>query len=407
MTSRCAAPGSIVARRTVFVSGVLCAATACADIQHVSAPAVQLVEELRLDPHVEDFSVVRNVHVGPRGQMVVPQPQDRQLWLYDSTGRRLATIGRQGSGPGEFEAMNLAGWAAETLWVFDGRQYRVTWVAPDGTVLRTSPLPPTLVSGAAVDGETGTVLFFSPRIVRPDGAMFGEARLRGESGLDAGWPERVLLFALPDVPARVVARPPAYEDERWFMTVSGFGRNVPFAAQPLLAFSPNGSRFAYLTTQVDGSEGGNFTVTMFELPGDTAFVRSYPFRGFPVTTAERDSALAAMEPRPGAPREGPADLPQRFQAAARDRMPPVHPPVVAMILGLDETIWLTLRDTADTRMALVLDGDGEPIASLRLPSRSTIRQASATHLWLTQTDDVDLTTVLRVRVVPGGSEVGY
>lgn len=52
----------------------------------LAAPPLTPVEELRLDPHVEDFSVIPAVGVGPRGQIAVLQPQDGQVRLYDSTG---------------------------------------------------------------------------------------------------------------------------------------------------------------------------------------------------------------------------------------------------------------------------------------------------------------------------------
>ena len=55
----------------------------------VDAPPLELVEELRLDPNVEDFSVVNRLSVGPRGQIVVAQPQARQLRMYDSSGVRV------------------------------------------------------------------------------------------------------------------------------------------------------------------------------------------------------------------------------------------------------------------------------------------------------------------------------
>lgn len=384
--------------------------------ESLDAPAVELVEELRLDPNVEDFSVVNRLSVGTQRQIVVAQPQDRQLRLYDSSGTRIAVVGREGggSGPGEFRSLGTMGWIADTLWVFDISQRRVTYIASTGDVLRTAVLPAAAARGAPVQGEARKVGSFGPSAISADGGMLGEGRIetQDDSRLGGAWPERVLLYVPPaqagdPAPpatepsvrsARVVARPPAYEDPRWFMEVAGFGRYIPFAATPLVAYASDGSRFAYLTTEMADETGGTFTLTVFDATGDTTVSRSHPYRGIAVPQHVRDSVLDAFIPPEGRPREGPADLPQRFQAIAREKMPPIYPPVMAMVLGLDDSIWLTMRDTADARRALILDGEGEPIGTFPLPPRATIRQATSTHVWMTQTDEDGLATVLRYRV---------
>ena len=401
-------------RLTVLAAVFACASDGNRD--SIDAPQVQLEEELRLDPNVEDFSVVNRIWVGPRGRIVVPLPQDRQLRIYDSSGTRIATAGRDGSGPGEFRSLGSMGWVADTLWVFDGAQRRVSWVGPDGAVLRTDALPASAMRGAPVAGTTRVMGFFGPSAIYPDGSMIGEANLFASAGPDfSGWPERTIVVAPPDrrgtVPreaqasadpassqARIVARPPSYYDERWSMEVAGFSRGIPFVASPIVAYTNDGSRFAYLETEL-GEEGrGTFTITVFDAEGDTTLARSYPFQGLAIPERVRDSTLAAFIPPEGRPREGPADLPQRFQAIARERMPAYYPPVLAMLLGLDDSIWLTLRDSADTRRALILDGEGDPIGTLALPPRTTIRQATATHAWATQVDEDGLAAVVRFRV---------
>ena len=401
-------------RLAVLVTLVACAAPA--DRGAIDAPPARLVEELRLDPNAEDFSIVGRVWVGPNREIVVPLPQDRQLRLYDSSGSRVATVGREGSGPGEFRSLSSMGWIADTLWVFDPSQRRVTFVAPDGSVLRTDALPSSVTRGAPVAGTTRVMGFFGPSAIYPDGSMIGEANLdESADPHGSGWPERTIVIAPPNragtVPrqaaspaepaiaqARIIARPPSYYDERWFMEVAGFGRAVPFAASPIVAFANDGSRFAYLTTDLAEDGHGTFTLTVFDADGDTTLSRSYPVTGSAIPAHVRDSTLAAFIPPEGRPREGPPDLPQRFQEMARERMPGFQPPVIAMVLGLDDSIWLTMRDTADARRALILDGDGDAVATLVIPPRTTIRQATATHAWVTQTDEDGLATVLRYRV---------
>jgi hypothetical protein len=127
-------------------------------------------------------------------------------------------------------------------------------------------------------------------------------------------------------------------------------------------------------------------------------LRTFPFRGVPIPRQAIDSALASFIPRDGRVREGPDDLPQRFQAIARQRMPSAYTPVESILLGLDRTIWVGLRPTDQTRGYLILDGRAQPIGSLQVPMSTRVRQASATHVWVTETDADGLSSVVRFRV---------
>src|SRR3954464_7919991 len=105
-----------------------------------SPPKRQIVEDLRLDATAEDFPDVGPVTVGPRGQIVVPISNDQQLRIYDATGKKTATFGRKGSGPGEFRRATWFGWTGDTLWVYDTDLRRVTYVSPAATLIRTEGL---------------------------------------------------------------------------------------------------------------------------------------------------------------------------------------------------------------------------------------------------------------------------
>ncbi|HEX7123057.1 MAG TPA: hypothetical protein VF178_11850 [Gemmatimonadaceae bacterium] len=390
-------------RLLVVCAGVLSAlALGCAESPAPEAPLLQLTQELRLDADTEDFSAVGRIYVGPRREIVVPLRQDMQIRIYDSTGARIAAIGRQGEGPGEFRSLGLVGWVADTLWVYDIRIQRLTFVSPAGEYLRSVSLPWAMsgdtITGAGVTGRMG---FASPLALFTDGTMLAEARLMplNEQQPDSDWPARVFVLATFDGDARLVQQPPAYEDERWFMTVAGFGRDIPFAGQPLFAATSDGQRFAHLVTEVTSSEGGTYTLSMFNGSGDTAFVRSYPFRGVPIPQSAADSAIEAERNTGG--REGPSDLNERFARVARERMPPVYAPVQAMVLGLDGTTWLTLRDSDEGRVVLVLDATGDVIGRVVLPEGATLRQAIRSQIWVTQADADGLVSVVRYRVQLG------
>src|SRR5262245_36167688 len=109
-----------------------------ATLDAAAVPRASVTEDLRLDANREDFSVVRRVLVGPSGEIVVPLPQDRQLRMYDSTGVEIARVGRQGEGPGEFQTLTEFRWSVDTLWVYDNQARRITHLAGDGGLLKTT-----------------------------------------------------------------------------------------------------------------------------------------------------------------------------------------------------------------------------------------------------------------------------
>jgi hypothetical protein len=359
-----------------------------------SAPRVRLVEELRLDATAEDFPTVSRVYVGPMGQIVVPIVQDMQLRIYDSTGKRVAAVGRRGAGPGEFQAISGVGWLRDTLWVGDIRQQRTTFVGPDHTVLRTTPWPQN-------EGEPGAgerrMWYFAPLALMSDGAAIGQAMIErtvgGQQKVQGVYVHRTATGTM-----RALIETGYMEEQPWMMVVSGFGRPVPFVLSPQYAFAYDGSRIAQLTAPAPRGTEGAFTVTVLGSRGDTLASRTFPFRGVPIPRQARDSVLASFIPREGRPREGPADLPQRFQASARERMPSVYTPVETILLGLDRTIWVGMRPTPEGNGYLILDASGDPIGTLLLPASSRVRQATAARVWVTETDADGLSSVVRYRL---------
>lgn len=74
------------------------------------------------------------------GAYVVADASPRILKLFDPSGRFVRTIGREGGGPGEYRFIQL-GAHVDTILVFDTSQRRLTWFAPDGTLLRLASVP--------------------------------------------------------------------------------------------------------------------------------------------------------------------------------------------------------------------------------------------------------------------------
>ena len=117
----------------------LCAVLPCARSQAQTPPGLRLTRDLRIDAAEQDLSEVGWVAVAPGGSIVVAQPQDGLLRFFSARGVPLGTFGRMGRGPGEFERLSRVAWIGDTLWVGDFGTRRFTLVAPDRTLIRTTP----------------------------------------------------------------------------------------------------------------------------------------------------------------------------------------------------------------------------------------------------------------------------
>lgn len=359
-------------------------------------PRLRLVEDLRLDADAEDFSVVNRVVVGPHGRMAVPLPQDLEIRLYDATGRSVAAVGRRGGGPGEFQHLGAMTWLGDTLVVDDQRQRRATYIDANGNVLGTFRLPAPFVETPAGTGASDSLFhFFHTHAATPTGSLLGIAHVSVRGVRTQVMPTAVVSLSRDGV-ARMIATPPQYTDERWSITINGLTNPVPFAFRPQIVFAADGSRFAFMTADQGGGKG-TYSVEVFDAGGDTLFARRYPFRGVPIPASAADSAIRAMAPSPEQREAG--SNPARFQAAARQRMPAVYAPVEQLLLALDGTTWVTLRTAGAEREVIVHDALGAPTASVLLPPRTRVQQASATHVWMTESDSLGLTSVVRYRIM--------
>ena len=376
-----------------------CALAACGVQQQdsVVADTVSIREELRLNATAEDFSVLGRIIVGAHGEIIIGFPQDGHFRIYDSTGKRIATAGRKGQAPGEFQFVGNLGLKADTIWAEDAESRRRNYFTPAGVFLRTeNPLPGELSKASFLTPSQG-FRFIIAAAVHPDGSMLASGQPVQPAG--SRGPSRGRTFLSIDTSGKIreLVQGPSSEDPRWMMQTAQLGRPIPFAGWPHTTFTRDGSRFAFVETEMDDA-GGKYKVSVFRSNGDTVFIREYPFIGTVIPQSERDSAANAEIRDDGSPSEGPSDLDQRFKRMALEKMPRIYAPLQGVLLGNDNTTWLVLRDSAQLRRYIVLDSVGTQLGVITLSTRNRIRQATATHIWVTELDDADLASIVRYRV---------
>jgi hypothetical protein len=106
----------------------------------LAAPQSGGAEPLRLlaqigvvdGPAEYTFGLVNSVALLPNGSIAVTDLHARQVRLFDATGRFLRSVGRPGSGPGEFQSLSRITVRERDFTVWDGALRRYTRISFDG-----------------------------------------------------------------------------------------------------------------------------------------------------------------------------------------------------------------------------------------------------------------------------------
>lgn len=365
----------------------------------VTVAELTATEDLRIDGDVELFDQIGEVAVAPNGTIVVPQFKQRHYRFYAADGARIATLGRDGAGPGEFRvALSHFGWNGDTLWVWDPELSRLTFATSAGRYIGDESLNyafaaprdwgrfPPMVGIAGVVGVRGNERLVTTRTWK------SLPSLRHSRG-------PVVAIGDMHVINRIVGDFP-YGSDSDYVTVDIGSRHLAEMTHPLRALARgtaafDGGRIAYLVTVVDGEHGGRLRLTVLAASGDTLVAREYGFVGEARPARVADSIVEA---RLSQETQTPRRQDGLRQLLDRSRRQPVYPPVSSLVMGRDSTTWIGFRSTTDTRAWLVLDAQGAPVGSLRLPTRFRISDAERATVWGVARDDDDVESVVRYRV---------
>lgn len=134
LTLACRDPGPAPGPAAVLISGP----PTCAACQ------IQVMELVTLSPPPEGFAEwPQSAWVDGRGRILIAQPNKRvPPAVFDSTGRFLQYIGREGDGPGEYRlAAHIASDASDTIWIADWGNRRLSVVSPELEFVRSFTTP--------------------------------------------------------------------------------------------------------------------------------------------------------------------------------------------------------------------------------------------------------------------------
>lgn len=369
--------------------------------QPLEAPVLSATPELRigsLDDASTALTYIRAMQVDREGRIYTAHPQDVTILVHDADGNRVGRWGRKGEGPGEFDRLGGIGFVGDTLWAFDYGLYRITYFRPDGSVLRSVKVPIDL-------GEDPTDSPPRPSGVLPDGRLFGSP---------PAWSHEVARGTITETPVLVMDTTGAAGDTLFRRPASvwavqaptgpitfGSYRPQPFDDNALHAMSPHEPEYVVVDRAVEGEDDTRFGVARITFDGDTAFDRSFAYEPVPIDPGAADSLVGAFAEAFNEPRFSSA--PTAAQAAEWARanlyVPAHQPPVTALLVGRDGSIWLQRERAAPERVEwLVLDPDGEPIGRVELPGRTTVAVAERSRVWGWELDDLDVPYIVRYGV---------
>lgn len=389
-------------------------ALACVLAAQLGAQAprqLRLVEELKIDGATHDLTSGGGVDVavGPDGRMAIFDGPTAQFIFFDRSGKRIGAFGAKGNGPGEFAPPEMPrvaipqmqnryslerGSLGDTMWVYSSTQRRFTLIGPDFKLVRTFTLaqyPEGLVEFR--------VLALLPRDRVLATAVIGQRRTADafavlkDSGVivlapDGTTEQRVMPMPASNVMVRVDRQAGAF-----------LFAPVPFAHRVTTIVSPTGDRVGYVTTRITTPTGGMFRATLVRPTGDTVFTREYPFTSEPITKRMADSVYDRMT---SAHRGGtPEDL--ELLRRVRESIPSVRAPFSSSLVGSDGTLWLRRERTSSAAPAelLVIGPTGDIAGTVVLPRASlTVRTATRSSVWATETDADGFLSVVRFRVEP-------
>ncbi|MCI0434466.1 MAG: 6-bladed beta-propeller [Gemmatimonadetes bacterium] len=343
---------------------------------------------------------VGQVVIAEDGRFFVSQPMDQSVLAFDAAGRRHATIGRQGRGPGEFQGLGWIGLLRDTLYVADVQLRRISFFSLDGSLLSSVPW-----QSQALAEATGPLVHFGPtvpQLLLADGTALvapGAPVMLIENGTITRTPRLRIdrTGAILDTllwtgfPPRAV--PVMHNGNRFFARPA-------FIDTPLDVMRKDGSGLVVIERRAAShARPSSFRMIGVDVSGDTVWTRDHAYRPIPVPAAVVAETIAQnieTERRRGDP-----PGPREFERALRnaDLVPAMLPPVTEAVGASDGTLWLRRERTAEPQHGWsIFDRSGAAIGSVSLPAAVAVRDARNSTVVGVETDALGVQYILVYRI---------
>lgn len=213
-----------------------------------------------------DFGSIRDVAVAADGRVFVADAQRPSIWCFDSEGRFVGSLGREGRGPGEFKSVLSLAVTGDRLFALDAVSQMITsfrldrWI--DGVPADTAP--ETFTPSGPAGFATGEIE------ATPGGNLLVQLALPIVNYDEVSTAPRLIRLFSPTgeiLRDSVMSLP---NDEHLVIRGSGGGYNVspmPFGKRSFLGVTPDGKMYSLWTGDAfasvfdaDGSRSGTLTI---------------------------------------------------------------------------------------------------------------------------------------------------
>lgn len=354
-----------------------------------TSAVVDIGETLDEDPDYQLFQVAFALRLSD-GTIVVANRGTHQLKLYDSTGRFVRNVGRQGAGPGEFEQLNWM-WRlpGDTIVTYDFSGRRLSRFMPNGEFV-----------GSLTLGGSSTSDFIFPVGMLDDGRMIarrGAVFTAGESPSGRSRDSLLVLLAGADgIIQDTLGRFPGTESS---VQQSGSGNNrmmmvtsVPFARSTYLAVH----RDAVVVATND-----TYEIRLFDSTGQLRRVVRRRGEPVPVTPADIDAYREQQLENAAGPNSQFRTLIERQLADAE--YPQTMPAYTSVLPDAAGRLWVReSTHLGEPPRWAVYDRDGALMAELTVPERFRPMDIGEDYVLGLMRDELDLERVLLYRLTPAG-----
>lgn len=349
-------------------------------------PLRTLRPEFRLSAEQHNLSALGSVAEGPDGVLAVPQGQDHQIRLFSKAGVALATVGRRGGGPGEFQSPGRAFWRGDTLWVRDATLNLLSAFDRNGRFLLALPLPAAFSPDwRSADGKR----LLQPTLItrNRDGSLsFSASTPTGEGRATTRW----LVVVRDDGRPKPVGVP--FPTDACFKDFENSQVAIPYCARAISGHHPQNGIVVTATTAMHGTRPATVHVLAQRSTGELIYSRDI---SVPVTRVSADELAEVRRPDQKVPY--PAEV---RDFLARTPAPDARPPFINVTVGPDGSAWFIRSKSIDGHYEYFgLDPGGAPIGRIRIREDASLQWASRDVAWVVERDDDGFETLVRYRIV--------
>lgn len=351
-------------------------------------PGYVIEEELRIGTMdgegPDQFGQIKGLAVLSDGRMAVLDALAREVRVFGREGGHLATWGRQGAGPGEFESpWGLMRDDRDRLWVPDSRNRRMTVLDPDSGLVATYDFPVMLYGFV-----WGGAMLDDGRIVKPSITLGPPER---RQLLRIYGPAMTLVDSIlaPEEPPRAMD---ADDHPGSFVREGPDGRPMGFMSVP---YYPRAQRHMAHTGDIWLSEGGEpvYRLARTDLRGDTTLVVETRRPLVPVPDSVRDGTIARLRER----------MERMDWGTGHDwsKVPRVYPPVTQLFVVDDGELWVRTASADSLQVFDVYRPDGrhDRTVATSLPMPPFLPPVvRGDRVWAVVQDEMQVPYVVRARI---------